>query len=138
MKRRDFVILSAVAVTVPFAARAGEGVGTAYAEGMVEAALADGKTVMLDFYTTWCGTCDRQERIMKGLQAENPAYEQKITFIKVDWDEHSRSDLALRLRIPRRSTLVVLKGDAELGRLVADTSPENIKALMDRALAAQG
>lgn len=38
--------------------------------------------------------------------------------------------------MPRRSTLVVLKGDQELGRIVAITSTDKIKALMDTALAA--
>ena len=40
------------------------------------------------------------------------------------------------LNIPRRSTLVVLKGDKELGRVVAETGRDKIKALMDTALAA--
>jgi len=40
------------------------------------------------------------------------------------------------LGVPRRSTLIVLKGDKELGRIVADTSKSSIKALMDTALTA--
>lgn len=136
MKRRNFLAISGAAALMPLAVQAGDGVGTAYAPGMVEAALAEGRTVMLDFYTTWCGTCDRQERVINALREENPAYDEAITFIKVDWDQHSRSDLAQRLRIPRRSTLVVLRGDAEIGRLVADTRADQIKGLMDAALTA--
>ena len=45
--------------------------------------------------------------------------------------------MADRLKIPRRSTLVVLKGKGEVGRIVADTSERNIKKLMDAALAAE-
>jgi thioredoxin 1 len=40
------------------------------------------------------------------------------------------------LNIPRRSTLVVLKENDELIRLVAGTQPKKIKHLMDTALAA--
>jgi hypothetical protein len=40
------------------------------------------------------------------------------------------------LNVPRRSTLVVLKGDQEPGRIVAGTAREDIKALMDLALQA--
>lgn len=138
MQRRDFLVISGAAALMPMAARAGNGVGTAYQPGMVEAALAEGKTVFLDFYTTWCGTCDRQERVINALKAENPAYGETITFIKVDWDQHSRSDLAQRLRIPRRSTLVVLRGDAEIGRLVAETAEDRIKGLLDAALTVSG
>ncbi len=40
------------------------------------------------------------------------------------------------MSIPRRSTLVVLQGDKELGRIVAQTGKAEIKALVDTALAA--
>jgi thioredoxin 1 len=40
------------------------------------------------------------------------------------------------MNIPRRSTLVVLKGNKELGRIVAGTAKDDIKALMDLALQA--
>ncbi|CAN0598520.1 unnamed protein product, partial [Ectocarpus sp. 12 AP-2014] len=53
-----------------------------------------------------------------------------------DWDQHSNSKLAKDLNIPRRSTLVALKGDKELGRIVAGTKSADIQALMDTALAA--
>jgi thioredoxin 1 len=44
--------------------------------------------------------------------------------------------LVKRLNIPRRSTLVVLKENDELIRLVAETQRKKIKYLMDTALAA--
>ena len=73
---------------------------------------------------------------IRELKKDNPAYGEAVTFIDVDWDQYGRSELAMSLRIPRRSTLVVLKGDAELGRVVAQTSRSVIKELMDTALAA--
>ena len=54
----------------------------------------------------------------------------------MDWDIHSRSKLSKELKIPRRSTLVVLSGDEELGRIVAGTSKSKIKELLDTALTA--
>jgi hypothetical protein len=36
--------------------------------------------------------------------------------------------------IPRRSTLIVLRGEDELGRIVAGTSESQIKGLMDKGL----
>ncbi len=107
-----------------------------YKKGLVEQELAAGKTVFLDFYTDWCTTCKAQAAKIRTLKKENPDYEKHITFIKVDWDQHSNSKLARDLNIPRRSTLVVLKGDQELGRIVAGTSTKAIKALMDTALQA--
>ncbi|WGW05024.1 thioredoxin family protein [Tropicibacter oceani] len=133
MNRRDFLILSAGAAALPLAAKAAP---LTYATGLVEQRLAAGETVFLDFKASWCSTCAAQERVIQALKAENPDYEEKITFIDVDWDEHGKSKLAKSLNIPRRSTLVALKGDQELGRIVAQTSTASIKALMDTALGA--
>ena len=133
MDRRTFLATSAALIATGPALAAN---GTAYRKGLVESELAAGKTVFIDFYTDWCSTCRAQGTKIRQLMAENPAYEANISFIKVDWDQHSGSPLARRLNIPRRSTLVVLKGDKELGRIVASTSTDKIKALMDTALAA--
>ena len=133
MDRRTFVVSAAALLAAGPALAAN---GTAYRKGLVESELAAGKTVFLDFYTEWCSTCRAQGTKIRKLMKENPAYEANISFIKVDWDQHSGSTLARRLNIPRRSTLVVLKGDKELGRIVASTKTDKIKALMDTALAA--
>ncbi|NCT11475.1 MAG: thioredoxin, partial [Rhodobacterales bacterium] len=81
-------------------------------------------------------TCAAQERVINALLDSDPAYAARVTFINVDWDTYANDPLTLRLNIPRRSTLVVLRGEAELGRIVAGTSRDAIKALMDTALAA--
>ena len=133
MQRRHFLTASAAFVTAGSALAAN---GQTYRRGLVEEELAAGKTVFIDFYTDWCSTCRAQGKIIRDLMASNPAYEQNITFVKVDWDRHAQSELAARLNIPRRSTLVVLKGKGELGRIVAGTRKKDIKALMDAALAA--
>ncbi|MFW2545098.1 thioredoxin family protein [Primorskyibacter sp. 2E107] len=134
MKRRDFLILTgAAAATLPFAAQAAP---LDYTPGLVDKHLKAGDTVFLDFKASWCSTCAAQERVLDALKAENPAYERKITFINVDWDTYSKDAMTISLNIPRRSTLVVLKGDQELGRVVAQTSTASIKALLDTALGA--
>ncbi|MDA7429397.1 thioredoxin domain-containing protein [Primorskyibacter aestuariivivens] len=133
MKRRDFLVLSAVAAAagLPMQAHAAP---LDYKPGMLKDRLNAGETVFLDFKADWCGTCQAQERVIKALKEENPAYEANITFINVNWDVYGSSQMASRMKIPRRSTLVVLKGDDELGRLVADTREDKIRALMDVAL----
>lgn len=132
MDRRTFLILAASAPLVATMAHA----GTAdYTPELLAAELAAGKTVLIDFKASWCTTCKAQERAINALKAENPAYE-AITFMNADWDIWGEGDLVKQLNIPRRSTLVVLKGDQELGRIVAGTAKEEIKALMDLALQA--
>lgn len=107
-----------------------------YTPGMAEEAMAAGEVIILDFWASWCSTCAAQERVMAALMAENPAYGQAIRVITVDWDQHRRGDLARALAIPRRSTLVALRGQTEIGRIVAGTGRDQIKALFDTALAA--
>lgn len=133
MNRRDFMLATvAVTLAMPLMAEA----AVDYTPDLLKAELAAGKTVFLDFKATWCSTCAAQGRAIEALQAENPAYERQISFITVDWDTWGEGDLVAQLNIPRRSTLVVLKGDRELGRIVAGTAKAEIKALMDVALQA--
>lgn len=129
MKRRSFLALAAAASlpSISFAA-------TDYTPGLVKKHLAAGDTVFLDFKASWCSTCKAQERVIDALKKANPAYDANIVFIAVDWDQYGNSDLVKDMRIPRRSTLVAIKGDKELGRIVAGTSKSQIKALMDSAL----
>jgi thiol:disulfide interchange protein len=133
MDRRAFLSLTLAACALPRFALAAP---LTYSPGLVKERLAAGDTVFVDFKASWCTTCAAQERVMNELKAANPAYEQAITFVEVDWDDHGKGELSKSLNIPRRSTLVVLKGDQELGRIVAGTAKAEIKALMDTALGA--
>ncbi|SHI39184.1 Thioredoxin [Shimia gijangensis] len=132
MNRRDFLFFSAAASTFPSLAFA----AMDYKPGLVQKHLDAGDTVFLDFKADWCSTCAAQERVINALKGENPDYEKNIVFVNVDWDTYSKDALTMFLNIPRRSTLVVLKGEDELGRIVAGTSRGDIKALMDTALKA--
>lgn len=137
MDRRTFLTATLAATTLPAATLPGlarAGTTLSYSPAALDKALKNGETVFLDFKASWCTTCAAQERVINALLNENPAYGQKITFMNVDWDTYRRSEIVQRLNIPRRSTLVVLKGNRELGRLVAQTSRRQIKALMDIAL----
>lgn len=132
--RRTLILTGAAALALPAMPVLAKPLD--YTDGLVDTHLAKGDTVFLDFKASWCGTCRAQERVLDALKADNPAYEKNVTFINVDWDQYKNATLTQMLEIPRRSTLVVLKGDQELGRIVADTSQASIKKLMDTALAA--
>lgn len=132
MDRRTFLISAAAASALPLTAQAAGFVD--YTPGAINTALAEGKTVFVDFSATWCSTCARQERVINALRADNPEYDAKMIFIKVDWDTYGKADVTVSRNIPRRSTLLVLRGDDELGRIIAGTSEDQIKALMDVGL----
>jgi thiol-disulfide isomerase/thioredoxin len=134
MQRRHFLAASAALAFLPRGVRAGEAI--LYTPGSAEAAMDAGKVVLLDFWASWCSTCAAQERVLAALKAENPAYAENIMFFVVDWDAHGDGELSRALNIPRRSTLVALRGREELGRIVAGTGKDDIRALLDLALAA--
>jgi thioredoxin 1 len=133
MTRRELFLGASALALMPLAAQAADLIE--YAPGLPEARLAAGETVLLDVYAPWCGTCRAQSRAMEELRAANPAYDAAITFIRMDWDTYGRSDYAQSLGVERRSTLILMRGEAILGRVVADTRADSIRALMDLALA---
>ena len=132
MNHRTFLASATALVALPAAARAAQFVD--YEPGLIQSALAEGRTVFVDFAADWCSTCKRQERVINALRADNPSYDQAMTFVRVDWDTYRSHDVTKSRGIPRRSTLLVLRGDQELGRLIAGTSESQIKALMDLGL----
>lgn len=132
MNRRSFLALTTAAAVAPAFGQAAEFVE--YKPGVIDAALAEGKTVFVDYSATWCGTCKRQGRVINALRAADPKYDAAMTFVKVDWDTYKNADVTVFRDIPRRSTLIVLRGEDELGRVVAGTSEAQIKALMDTGL----
>lgn len=134
MDRRRFLTLTAGIALAPAALRAAAVID--YAPGLAEAAMDEGKVVLLDFWASWCPTCAAQHRVLEKLTAENAAYGENIVFFRVDWDVHAQSELVRSLNIPRHATLATYKGRTELGRLVAATGQDEIKALLDAALAA--
>ena len=134
MNRRTLILSGAATLVMPAAPALASAVN--YVPGLLKKHQAAGDTVFLDFTASWCGTCRAQGRVLESLKAENPAYDQNIVFIDVDWDTYGNSVMADRLKIPRRSTLVAMKGKKEIGRIVADTSKRNIKTLVDAALGA--
>ncbi len=132
MNRRHFLITATALTTLPIALSAQmapEG-WLDYQPGMIKSLLAEGKTVFVDYSASWCSTCKAQERAVTAIRADSDAYE-TMSYVRVDWDEYGRHTVTTSRKIPRRSTLLVLRGDAELGRIVAGTRQADIQALMD-------
>jgi thiol-disulfide isomerase/thioredoxin len=133
LTRRHLLLTGLAASVLPTASVADI---QAYSPGLAEQAMRDGKRIVLIFGADWCSTCRRQERIIADLRAASPRYDAELTMIRVDWDAYGTGDLSRALAVPRRSTLVALKGQTELARIVAGTRESEIKALFDRALTA--
>lgn len=131
MNRRTFIGLTAATIALPHPLFADTAGMIDYVPGLLEQRLASGETVLVDYAADWCSTCRRQERIIGQLREQHPQFNEHITFVRVDWDLYGSDDVSTSRKIPRRSTLVLLKGDQELGRIVAGTRPDDIKALLE-------
>jgi len=133
INRRHFLIATTALVAFPVAAFAAEE-WIDYKPGVIQSLLNEGKTVFVDYAAVWCSTCKAQESVLNDLRAFNPAYNEAMVFVRVDWDNYGRHAVTTSRKIPRRSTLIVLRGSEELGRIVAGTRVSDIEALMDLGL----
>ena len=89
-----------------------------------------GKPILVEVYAAWCSVCRTQSPIVQALTSE-PKYKNLVVF-KADFDK-DKSDLKA-LNVRRQSTLILYKGDKEIGRSVGDTSAFSIEAMLDRTL----
>ena len=71
--------------------------------------------------------------MIKALRVENADYERRIAFFFLDWNDYAGSPIAKKLKVWRQSTLVMLTGNGEAGRLLGQTGEGEIGALLDMA-----
>jgi thioredoxin 1 len=93
-------------------------------------AQASGRSILVEFYTTWCPVCKVQRPFLTTL-GQNPKY-QKIAYFEIDFDRHK--DLAREFRVHKQSTLIVFKGKNEIARSTGDTNKMSIEALVAKSL----
>lgn len=103
----------------------------AYQAGLLRRALKTNKAVFITYGTDWCTTCLSQKRTIKALRDSNPIYDKNIYFIYVDFDKFATKKIVTERGVLRWSTLILLKGNIELGRIMSSTDAEQIKKLLD-------
>lgn len=134
MNRRSIILSATALALAPLSAMADMADMIPYTPGNAEVTINGGQTVLVDFAADWCSTCRSQERTIDRLRAENPAYDEAITFYRVDWDDYGRGEFSTSLNVPRRSTLVLFRDGVEVTRIVAGTRERDIRALLDAGL----
>ena len=96
---------------------------------------ATDQVVVLNYRATWSLTCQIKSDLIAEALVENPAYG-RLVFVDVDWDTFGHSQMTERLKVKRRSTLLVMKNGTEVTRLVNEPYERQVRALLDTALAA--
>lgn len=104
-----------------------------YSPQVLADAVSSGKPYLLDYHAPWCLTCRAQERALTNLYSGDSKYN-AITIIRVDWDTFKDDAITSDNKVHDRSTLILFKGEKELGRLAWDPIQGHIAALLDKAL----
>ena len=106
-----------------------------YTPALWEELSARPDPAILNFRATWSMTCQIKQELLIEALVSNPAYGQ-LTFVDVDWDTYGQSMMAERLKVTRRSTLMVVRAGKEVMRIENEPYPHRVRALLDAALAA--
>ena len=100
-----------------------------YSASAFAAAQQAGRPLVLHFHATWCPTCKAQDKVFETLKSD-PALD--VTLMQADYD--TEKDLERRMKVTAQSTLVVFHGATERGRVVGETDPAKLKAVLKGAL----
>ena len=107
-----------------------------YEPGMIKQALLNGETVIVEYGAHYCSACKAQARAINSLRAENPQYDENITFVRVEWTEYRDHEVATERNVPRMTTILLLKGNEEIDRIIAGNK-NKIKELLDLGLTSE-
>ena len=101
---------------------------TNFSEEIFENAKASGKTVVVNSYEVWCGTCSKQTEILD--QAEKEFTD--IVFLS--YEQSKNKGIAQKLGIKFWTTIVVYKGNDEVARIVGQTDKETIYSAIQKGI----
>lgn len=133
MHRRTLLLTAAAAAVLPATSRAYP--AEAFTPALWRDLRQDDRTVIFNYRATWSLTCQIKAELIAEALAENPDY-QRLSFVDIDWDTFGQSQLTQRLKVKRRSTLLVMKRGKEVARLENEPYARRVRALLDTALAA--
>ena len=93
---------------------------TNFSEEVFENAKASGKTVVVNSYEIWCGTCSKQTTILDQAEKEF----KDVVFLS--YEQSKNKNIAEKLGIKFWTTIVVYKGNDEIVRIVGQTDKKII------------
>ena len=78
------------------------------------------KTVLVDFYATWCGPCKMMSPILENIAEENA----NVKVVKVDIDKNQ--DLAMQYNVMSIPTMIIFKNGEATKTFVGVTDKHNL------------
>jgi len=89
-------------------------------------AKKSGKTIVINSYEVWCGTCGKQTKIL------NQAEKEFKDVIFLSYEQSKNKNIAKKLGIKFWTTIVVYKGDNEVARIVGQTNKKIIYSAIQK------
>ena len=93
-----------------------------------EEAKESGKTIVINSYEDWCGTCSKQTKILDQAEKEF----KDIVFLS--YEQSKNENIAKQLGIKFWTTIVIYKGDNEVARIVGQTNKKIIYAAIQKGV----
>ena len=101
---------------------------TNFSEEIFENAKASGKTVVVNSYEIWCGTCSKQTKILDQAEKEF----KDVVFLS--YEQSKNENIAEKLDIKFWTTIVVYKGNDEIVRIVGQTDKKTIYSAIQKGI----
>ena len=89
--------------------------------------LNDEKTILLDFFATWCGPCRMIAPALEEISQEHPEYK----IIKIDVDEEP--EIAVNYGVSTIPTLIVMKSGNIVSQSVGAKPKAQILQMLENA-----
>ena len=90
-----------------------------------EEVLKSDKTILIDFWASWCGPCKMMSPVVDEI-AEEMNGTVKVCKINIDEEQN----LAVKYKVMSIPTFVVIKAGKEIGRTIGVQDKEEIKKLL--------
>ena len=101
---------------------------TNFSEEVFENAKASGKTVVVNSFEIWCGTCSKQTKILDQAEKEF----KDVVFLS--YEQSKNKNVAEKLGIKFWTTIVVYKGNNEVVRIVGQTDKKIIYSAIQKGI----
>ena len=90
-----------------------------------EEVLKSDKTVLIDFWASWCGPCRMMSPVVDEIAEE---MKDAVKVCKINIDEEQ--NLAVKYNVMRIPTFVVIRDGKEIGRTIGVQDKEEIKKML--------
>ena len=98
-----------------------------FTKDLFTSAQKSGKIVVVNSWNKWCGTCIKQEKIIREAKVDF----KNILFLSFT---QKNKNIAEYLKIDHRSTIVIYKDNKEIARAIGITKKEDIYSLIKKGI----